>query len=543
MPMAALLAQARIKIGTETPAQVVVVQRNSPTSGWKVGAINSGRSTIGGIEPSLDELIAHSVAEGLLLASHDYAVLSDADVILLCVQTDKKGFEPDYVPLFDALQHLIQALKNKPAEKVPLVIIESTLAPSSMGTVVKEFFAQNGLMDGQDVLLGNSPNRVMPGRLVERVTTSDKIVAGIHPTTPLLIEKLYAHIVTTGKLLATNSMTAEVVKTLENAYRDVRIAFSSEVARYCDQNDVNFFHLRDRVNELLAQEDDASNNPDSIPRGGLLIPTIGVGGHCLPKDGILLWWRKIQSGADTRKSLILLARTINDESPFETIKLAERAYGELSGRSIALLGAAYRFNSEDTRNSPTLTLALGLLKKNCRVTIHDPFVKPSDQNLMKYGLQSYFTSDLSLAMENANYLILCTAHQPYLAAKELFRTAPVQGIVDGCNLFSHADFTGAPFRYSGIGKGSQTAEKAFVQAVYDHYRTVERGVANELSALIAFLNDRYAKDDFNRINFATVQRLAASCCTGCNIVDAGEVGAIQNYQDFTSRLVDCTRSE
>jgi len=542
MPMAALLAQARIKIGTEAPARVVVIQRNSPTSGWKVGAINSGRSTIGGIEPSLDELVAQSVGEGLLRASHDYSELSNADVILVCVQTDKNGFEPDYAPLFDALQDLTRALKSKPAEKLPLIIIESTLAPSSMATLVKEYFGQNGLSDGCDVLLGNSPNRVMPGRLVERVTTSDKIVAGINPVTPLLVERLYSHIVTAGKLLPTNSMTAEVVKTLENAYRDVRIAFSTEVARYCDQKDVNFYQLRDCVNELLAQEDDASSNPGSIPRGGLLIPTIGVGGHCLPKDGILLWWRKIQSGADISKSLILLARTINDESPFETIKLAERAFGDLSGRSIALLGAAYRFNSEDTRNSPTLALALGLLRKSCRVTIHDPFVKPSDQNLVKYGLQPYFTNDLSAAMEKTDYVILCTAHQPYAAAKEFFRTAPVQGIVDGCNLFAHADFIGAPFGYCGIGKGSQTPEEAFIHAVYDHYRAVESGVANELSALIAFLNDRYAKDDFNRIDFATVQRLAATCCTGCNIVDAGEVGAIWTYQDFSSRLVDCTQT-
>ena len=75
MPMAAMLAHARIRIGTETPAKVIVVQRNSPTSGWKVDAINSGKSVIGGIEPELDRIVAESVAEGFLRASHDYADL------------------------------------------------------------------------------------------------------------------------------------------------------------------------------------------------------------------------------------------------------------------------------------------------------------------------------------------------------------------------------------------------------------------------------------------------------------------------------------
>ncbi|HQN11628.1 MAG TPA: nucleotide sugar dehydrogenase, partial [Quisquiliibacterium sp.] len=349
MPMAALLAHARIREGSDTPARVVVVQRNSPTSGWKVDAINAGRSVIGGVEPALDDIVRDAVAEGILSATSDPMDVADADMVLVSVQTDKKGLEPDYGPLFEALELLAQALTHKPAGNVPVIVFESTLAPSSMATVVRDLFARHGLVEGRDVLLGNSPNRVMPGRLVERVAASDKLVAGLHPLTPKLIARIYARIVTTGRLHETNSMTAEVVKTLENAYRDVRIAFAAEVARYCDDHDIDFYALRDAVNARLAQADAASGDATAVPSGGVLVPTTGVGGHCLPKDGILLWWRALEAGVDTSKSLILQARTINDESPGCLVTLAERAHGSLRGRTVALMGVAYRFDSEDTR--------------------------------------------------------------------------------------------------------------------------------------------------------------------------------------------------
>ena len=102
---------------------------------------------------------------------------------------------------------------------------------------------------------------------------------------------------------------------MENAYRDVRIAFSTEIVRYCDENNIDFYKVRDKVNTMLSQSDLATSNPNVVPSGGILIPMLGVGGHCLPKDGILLWWRNIETGTDTSNSLILNSRIINDESP------------------------------------------------------------------------------------------------------------------------------------------------------------------------------------------------------------------------------------
>ncbi len=545
MPMAALLAHAKIKEGGKEPARVVVIQRDSKTSGWKVPAINAGKSVIGGVEPALDEVVADSVAEGLLSASHDYSVASDADMILVCVQTDKKGFEPDYGPMFSCLHELAKALAKKPEGNVPLIVFESTLAPSSMATLMRDHFAEYGLIEGKDILLGNSPNRVMPGRLVERVAASDKLVAGLHPLTPKLIKRIYERIVTKGTLFETNSMTAEVVKTLENAYRDVRIAYAAEVVRYCDDNDIDFFALRDAVNDRVAQSDGASSSATAVPSGGILVPTIGVGGHCLPKDGILLWWRRIESGFDTSNSLIVQSRVINDESPGHTIHLTEKAFGDVSGRNIALLGTAYRFDSEDTRNSPTMDLADQLLAKGAQITIHDPYVKPTDQNLERRELQSYFTNDLDEALGSAEIVIVCTGHGVYASGLDAILDAGkgLKGLVDGANVYARDDVDDKGIGYTGIGRGQHAPPEEFIDFVEQSFRAVEHGVANEVSSLAEFLNASYAPTDFNRVTMDKVRELAGSCVTGCVIADEKDAIIAPNYDGFVSRLATYAERE
>ncbi|KAA3620725.1 MAG: nucleotide sugar dehydrogenase [Bacteroidetes bacterium] len=534
MPMAALLANAEINLDGNGPAKVMVVQRNSKNSGWKVEAINQGKSVIGGIEPELNAIVANAVSKGLLSATHNYADLADADMILICVQTDKKGFQPDYGPLFEALTCMAKALQKKPKNKVPVIVFESTLAPSTMDSVIRVYLQKFGLIEGKNILLGNSPNRVMPGRLVERIRSSDKIVAGLHPETARIIQKVYKHIVTEGQLFLTNSLTAEIVKTLENAYRDVRIAFSTEIVRYCDNQNLDFYYTRDKVNEMLSSEDNASKDPTSVPKGGMLIPTLGVGGHCLPKDGILLWWRKIESGIDLSNSLILKARKINNGSPDETIRLSERKFGPFKNKKVAILGTAYRFNSEDTRNSPSLVLAKKLLKKGVQVILHDPYVKKDDQNLEKGNLHGLFTNDLVIAVKESEYLFFATAHQEYLDKIEriLHKSKNLKGIVDASNLLDRATMESTGISYTGIGRGVKKPDKEFIKFVFDSFRVMERGLSNEVVEIIQFLNEHYSSSPVNQAIFREVQTLASTCSTGCDLADPGAVIFVPKYHGF-----------
>ena len=539
MPMAALLAKAKIKIGSEEPAKVIILQRNSVNSGWKVDAVNSGKSVIGGIEPELDDITREAVEAGTLSASSDFSVLSDADVILVSIQTDKteEGFEPDYGPMFGGLEKLAEALQKKPADKIPLIIFESTLAPTTMDTLFREHFKKYGLEEGKDILLGNSPNRVMPGRLVERIRDADKLAGGLHPETPKLIAKLYNHIVTNANVFQTNSLTAEIVKTLENAYRDVRIAFSTEIVRYCDEHNIDFYKVRDEVNSMLSQSDEASSDPNAVPSGGLLIPMLGVGGHCLPKDGILLWWRNNQKGNDNSKSLILQSRLINDASPVYTFKQAEKAFGNLHDKKVALLGVAYRFNSEDTRNSPTLVLANYLRDNNVDYLMHDPYVKNDDQNLLRFKQQDHLTHDLKKALEFADYLFICSAHKEYIDHFELINSQEnIKGIMDSSNIFNRKQFASHPEKYTGIGKGTEEPSEEFVKFVYESFRAMEKGLGHELTGLINFYNENYAFDEYNKVKFEDVQRLAKTCSTGCEIADAEAIESVPEYKGFSSIL-------
>jgi hypothetical protein len=114
--------------------------------------------------------------------------------------------------------------------------------------------------------------------------------------------------------------------------------------------------------------------------------------------------------------------------------------------------------------------------------------------------------------------------------------AGLRGVVDGCNLFRRSGFAAGPVGYTGIGRGVRQPEAAFTDFVYDSFRVVERGVANELARLIGFLNEHFAGDRFNQVEFGDVQRLAGTCVTGCQIADPATVGRPPVYRGFVSRL-------
>lgn len=539
MPIAALLAHARIRIGSTQPASVVVIQRRSQSSSWIVDAINAGRSPVGGVEPALGGIIRSAVDEGLLSATHDYGICRTADVILVCVPVQHRGAMPDEESLLDALRAVAGELLLRVPGSAPLIVIESTLAPAALQSEVREVFREVGLEDGRDVYLGYCPTRVMPGRLVERVSSADRFAAGLLPESAERIALLYRHVVTRGTLHLTNALSAELAKSLETAYRDVRIALAAEVARYCDARDVDFYALREWLNGELLQRDLASFQSATVPRGGLLIPTLGVGGHSLPVDGNLLWWRAAQLDATGENSVILEARRINDESPLLVCETVARELGELEGRTICLLGAAYRFNSDDARNSPTFALLEALRQRGAQIRMHDPHVRADESNVRGAGLSELLTNDLDAALHGAELAVVCVAHRYYIEDVSAILRAgrQLRIIVDAANAFGARAFADSGVRYTGIGRGTLAPPNEICQIVYDAYRVVERGIANEVAALVELLNAHYAAQDSARVHYEHVQQLVGTCPTGCAIPDPGHVACALDHGSFTSRLV------
>jgi UDP-N-acetyl-D-mannosaminuronic acid dehydrogenase len=537
LPMAALLASAELWAPDGAPTRVTVVQRPSTSSGWKVGAINAGRSPIGTLEPEIDELVAQGAGSGRLRATTQVADIRDADVVIVCVQTERKGTGPDYAHLLEALHGVATALSHRVCASVPLVVIESTLAPTTLQTVVRPLFAQHGLEEGRDVLLAHSPSRLSRGGIVERIAFTDKLIGTLSPETGPRVAAVYAHIVTCGALHCTNATTAEVVKTLENASRDVRLAYAAEVARYCDAQDIDFFDLRHRVNARLAAEGGTS----VAPCGGLLVPTVGVGGQSLPKDGPFLWWRSLEGGEVPAHSLILEARRINDESPAEVLSLIERFSGSVAKRSITLLGVAYRADSDDARNSPTLALAQLLLARGARVSLHDPHVSAVDQNLLRSGLAGTFHRDLADALATAEVVVVCVAHHQYLRGGKrwLPHAQRLRSVIDASNAYRAEEIASTAVRYAGIGRGFRRPSGALIEAVATGLQTVMHGVGNEAAMLVAQINNRFARDEFGRVRMDEVRRLAACCVSRCNVAAEVPIEPMPSVDGFRSRLVAC----
>jgi nucleotide sugar dehydrogenase len=537
MPLAALLASVTGTDGSPPP-RVVVLQRPSASSGWKVEAINSGRSPVVGAEPELARLVASSVARGTLTATHDRDVCADADVLIVCVQVDRTGLAPDYSALLDALADVASAVRQRPTPGKPLIIIESALAPSTMQTVVRPFFADRGLVDGRDVLLANSPSRSVSGCLVESTRKSDKLAAGLRPETPLLVSSLYRRIFDRARPRVTNSLTAEVASVVENAFRDVRIAFAVEIARHCDRIDVDFRTLRDQVNDVLEWSDDVSWNPAAVPSGALLLPTVGVGGQALPRDGVLLWWRALEANQSSRNSLVLAARSVNDASPASLVRRARLDFGSFEGRRTTVLGAAYRANSAGTRNSPSLVVAALLRDLGADVLIHDPLVPSTDTNLARLGFADRFTPDLELALRHGSQVVIATGHQAYLdlAGRLAEHSSGIDSVADGANLFQPSDFDGTATKYTGVGHGRRAPDSRLVRSVVSMYRAVARGVANELESLLRFLNSRYADGGFNHVDATDVRRLTSTHWLGCRLDRPGEVNDVEEYDGFISGL-------
>jgi UDP-N-acetyl-D-mannosaminuronic acid dehydrogenase len=278
----------------------------------------------------------------------------------------------------------------------------------------------SGRKVNQGFYLGNCPERVMPGKLLSNLHTLGRVVGGGNQETAEVMIELYRHIVQ-GDLDATDWITAELVKTVENAYRDVQIAFANEVARICEALGSDVWKVRQLVNKSPSRQ--------------MHLPGAGVGGHCIPKDPWLLAYGV--KGMDVRLRLIPAARAINDEQPLHMVELLQEGMkevdGKLKGSRILVLGYAYLENSDDTRNSPSEVLG-------AQPIVHDPYV-------------GEFQGE---AMEMANgcdAVVVMVAHTTYktIDLHNLKNALRKPVMVDGRRVFDFLQAEKEGWVYKGVG--------------------------------------------------------------------------------------------
>lgn len=418
LPVACMLARSGFRvIGVDLDAA-------------RVATLTAGRCPIGGEEPGLAELVAE-VAGSRLRATTAHAELAEAEVVVICVDTP---VDPDtHRPSYRALRAALAAL-GRVMRPGTLVIVESTIAPGTMERVVRaELEQSSGKRAGQDFFLGHCPERVTPGLLLHNLRRMSRAVGGQTPDVARAMMALYSHYVE-GELDPTDPLTAELVKTAENAYRDVQIAFANELAIICERMGADVFAVRELVNKS--------------PGRAVLMPGAGVGGHCIPKDP----WLLVANLDDAyRPKLIPAARAVNDGMPGHVVELLRRALDErglgLAGARIAVLGYAFREDSDDDRDSPSRSLVAALERAGAHPAVHDPYVPG-------HG------SRLASVVEGAHAVVLMVAHRPYrdldLAALREQLACPV--LVDGRHVVDGAAARRAGFSYYAVGVAPRAAE-------------------------------------------------------------------------------------
>lgn len=322
----------------------------------KVDKINSGISYIGNIH---NDRIKKMRSDKLLQATSDFAALADVDAILMCVPTPLTKYrDPDLSYIEKTAETIAKTLR--PGQ---LIILESTTYPGTMRDVVKPILEKTGLKSGEDFYLAYSPEREDPGNINFETSTIPKVVGGDGEDALKLACTMYEQFV--SKIVPVSSAeTAEAVKLTENIFRSVNIALVNELKTIYDTMGIDIWEVIDAA---------ATKPFGYMP----FYPGPGLGGHCIPIDPFYLTWKAREHEISTR--FIELAGEINVAMPSYVVNKTAEVFDNVTGRglknaNVLMLGAAYKKNVSDVRESPFFAVAELLKKRGVNIAYHDPHV-------------------------------------------------------------------------------------------------------------------------------------------------------------------------
>jgi UDP-N-acetyl-D-mannosaminuronic acid dehydrogenase len=371
-------------------------------------------------EPGLRTLFQAAIGSGNLIVGVEPQA---ADAFIIAVPT----------PFLEDKRADLSYVKSAAEAVVPhlqpgnLVVLESTSPPRTTVDIVAPILEKSGLQAGKDFFLAYSPERVLPGQILRELIENARVIGGVDRRSAEAGRDLYATFVR-GEIVLTNATTAEMVKLMENTYRDVNIAIANEFSRLADRFGIDVW-------EAIAIA-------NRHPRVKILDPGPGVGGHCIGVDP----WFLVEAAPDLT-TLIQASRRVNDSQPQVIVNMARNAIGALNGRLIALLGLAYKPDVDDLRESPAVEVARLLGESGALVRSYEPY-KP-DARLE--GLQVVPSLDLALA--GAELIVLLVRHKPFLelTPAQIANLTPARLIVDAVNAWDVSTWQAAGFSVSRLG--------------------------------------------------------------------------------------------
>lgn len=378
-------------------------------------SLRAARTT--GSETEVAELLASALQDERLFVCDR---VEPADAYIVCVPTPTAGGRPDMRHVESALAEVAAVVSSG-----ELIVLESTVPPGTTERVVRQAL-RGAAKSFLNVHISHAPERILPGDVVRELRENDRIVGGRTREDAEKTRDLYASFVN-GDIHLTNLRTAEFVKVIENTYRDVNIAFANELALFCEEIDINVW-------QAIAL---ANNHP----RVNILKPGPGVGGHCIPVDPLFL--------ADQNPfatELIQASRRINERMPNLIVRRVVGLVGEGDGkRKVAILGASYKANVEDVRESPARRIRDLLDERGFRTSVYDPLAR------LPHAARS-----VEEAAEDSDAILLAVAHDAFRDIDPVGLAPIVRSrvLIDCHNFFSEQSWSACGFRVYGLGRGS-----------------------------------------------------------------------------------------
>jgi UDP-N-acetyl-D-glucosamine dehydrogenase len=358
---------------------------------YKVDTVNRGDSHIQDVP---GEQVGRLVAAGKLKATTDFAALQEAEAVSICVPTPlRKTGDPDLSYILSATGELAKYMHRN-----MVVVLESTTYPGTTREILLPKLGEDhGLTVGEDFFLAFSPERVDPGRQDWTTINTPKVVGGITPACSEVAAAWYSQALQ-SVVPVSSAEVAEMAKLLENTFRMINIGLVNEMALMCDRLGVDVWEVIDA----------AATKPFGFMK---FTPGPGLGGHCIPIDPLYLSWKLRALNYTAR--FIELASEINTGMPRYVVTKVQDALNEqnkpLKGSNLLVLGAAYKPDIDDVRESPALDV-IGLLEqKGARVSYHDPYIP----RLRHEGWEMFSVTDLESAIREADCVVIVTNHSSY----------------------------------------------------------------------------------------------------------------------------------
>lgn len=356
----------------------------------KVEKINSKNSYIPDVTK---ETLNGLVSQGKLIATSDYKILKEIDIVSICVPTPlRKTREPDISHIIAAVSEVSQYLHQG-----QLIILESTTFPGTTKDIVLPELEKKSLKVSKDFFLVFSPERVDPANKKYTIRNTPKVVGGITAECSEIAKFFYEQIVEEVILVASTE-EAEMTKLLENVFRNVNIALANELALMCDRLEIDIWNVIEAAR--------------TKPFGFMpFYPGPGLGGHCIPVDPVYLSWKAKTYGFYSK--FIEFAEEVNKNMPNYVVRKITDALNihkkSINGSRILLLGVAYKENVGDVRESPALDIIEILYRQGAEVIYNDPYVPQ-----IKIGERKWASLSLNEnLLSQADCVVITTAHSSY----------------------------------------------------------------------------------------------------------------------------------